>query len=782
MLFKVRDPEKVRRLKLGLPQWGGGDNRAGQEEGGGQQSNGRNGEAGHVSQQREDYREYFVERRGHAILQADHRLHGSQFFPRTEQDRNVVKQENRMQGNQSWDKDGQILQKSNLKGTEQECGQSRADILARKRLWEKGRVEKEDQLKELQLPQMEGRFNGGGAGNEERGLGGEVVSAEDSCWRKWLLALEEDKKRLMKLWRGGVIRHEEYLRRKRKLLDEKVEEETRLLEKLLIGGSVEVEEFRRRKEKLNVHKSLLESYQDELPGDMAGHHVINEGQETFKNAKDRNNEYWRRKKAALWRDEAANQENSAWENIGKSKAEDDHLRRQQDLDEKEKMLSALWRDRVQMEEDWKVREGRLIEEQKKIHQGRQDCAALGERYNYKERQREEELRKKEELLEEFRQERIERENDLKIREEKLMDEKKMLESDKEKHESHRKRNASCSKSWDKRKADVPRDERFDGKRRKVDEGSLTRVDKVRKEDAQVLENVSQTRPMPVTRSSCKRSTSRRRSASRREYTLERTSERKSTPHHVDRSRPRSQSRLRTAPQDSRTPSRRRSSLRSSKTDHSKGRSDSRRRSNSRRRFGSFKRLRTRQSISPRKVKPLGREKRSSSRAYDNPGRGCQVGEILVELPNDEVELAHESSPVRRVALLSSPARTRSNSRECSFRVPVRLRLGSSTPTTISGTYENSVSPRRPRTLARSRSRSRSRTSSKSRSRSRSRTPARSRLGPRVPVKARLGLKRDVKWRLGARRRVREKGLAEKNFLFSTLDQVEIFWVNPSISG
>ena len=67
-------------------------------------------------------------------------------------------------------------------------------------------------------------------------------------------------------------------------------------------------------------------------------------------------------------------------------------------------------------------------------------------------------------------------------------------------------------------------------------------------------------------------------------------------------------------------------------------------------------------------------------------------------------------------------------------------------------------------------------------RSRSRTPARSRLGPRVPVKARLGLKRDVKWRLGARRRVRDKGLEEKNFLFSTLDQVEIFWVNPSISG
>ena len=131
---------------MGLPQWGGGDNRAGQEEGGGQQSNDRNGEAGHASQQREDYQKYFVERRGHAILQADHRLHGSQFFPRTEQDRNVVKQENRMQGNQSWDKDGQILQKSNHKGTEQECGQSRADMVARERLWEKGQVEKEEQL------------------------------------------------------------------------------------------------------------------------------------------------------------------------------------------------------------------------------------------------------------------------------------------------------------------------------------------------------------------------------------------------------------------------------------------------------------------------------------------------------------------------------------------------------------------------------------------------------------------------------------------------------------
>ena len=42
-----------------------------------------------------------------------------------------------MQGNQSWDEDGQSLQKANLKGIEQECGQSRADMLARERLWEK---------------------------------------------------------------------------------------------------------------------------------------------------------------------------------------------------------------------------------------------------------------------------------------------------------------------------------------------------------------------------------------------------------------------------------------------------------------------------------------------------------------------------------------------------------------------------------------------------------------------------------------------------------------------
>merc|ERR1719234_1898397 len=43
--LEVRDPDKVRRLKLGLPQWGGGDTSVGQEDdiGQQQQSNGRNG-------------------------------------------------------------------------------------------------------------------------------------------------------------------------------------------------------------------------------------------------------------------------------------------------------------------------------------------------------------------------------------------------------------------------------------------------------------------------------------------------------------------------------------------------------------------------------------------------------------------------------------------------------------------------------------------------------------------------------------------------------------------
>ena len=53
---QVRDPDKVRRLKLGLPRWGGGgESRVGDEMG--EQSNGRKGElAGNGSQpQREDW-------------------------------------------------------------------------------------------------------------------------------------------------------------------------------------------------------------------------------------------------------------------------------------------------------------------------------------------------------------------------------------------------------------------------------------------------------------------------------------------------------------------------------------------------------------------------------------------------------------------------------------------------------------------------------------------------------------------------------------------------------
>ena len=54
----MRDPDKVRRLKLGLPQWGGGDSRVGQEDDvGQQQSNGRNGGGSNLNnqQQREDW-------------------------------------------------------------------------------------------------------------------------------------------------------------------------------------------------------------------------------------------------------------------------------------------------------------------------------------------------------------------------------------------------------------------------------------------------------------------------------------------------------------------------------------------------------------------------------------------------------------------------------------------------------------------------------------------------------------------------------------------------------
>merc|ERR1712037_82442 len=50
-----RDPDKVRRLKLGLPQWGGGESRIGLTGEMGEESNGRNGEGGGANQQREDW-------------------------------------------------------------------------------------------------------------------------------------------------------------------------------------------------------------------------------------------------------------------------------------------------------------------------------------------------------------------------------------------------------------------------------------------------------------------------------------------------------------------------------------------------------------------------------------------------------------------------------------------------------------------------------------------------------------------------------------------------------
>ena len=71
---------------------------------------------------------------------------------------NEATQENGLQGNQkfglrrevnqSWGEEGQKL---NTKGGEQERAQSRADVAARERFWEKGRAEKEKQLRELQL-------------------------------------------------------------------------------------------------------------------------------------------------------------------------------------------------------------------------------------------------------------------------------------------------------------------------------------------------------------------------------------------------------------------------------------------------------------------------------------------------------------------------------------------------------------------------------------------------------------------------------------------------------
>ena len=66
----------------------------------------------------------------------------------------------------------------------------------REKLWERGRAEKERQLRELQEKQA--KVQPGDRGAEE-----------DSCWQKWLDALEDEKIKLEKLWRGGVIGVEE---------------------------------------------------------------------------------------------------------------------------------------------------------------------------------------------------------------------------------------------------------------------------------------------------------------------------------------------------------------------------------------------------------------------------------------------------------------------------------------------------------------------------------------------------------------------------------------------
>ena len=219
--------------------------------------------------------------------------------------------------------------------------------------------------------------------------------------------------------------------------------------------------------------------------------------------------------------------------------------------------------------------------------------------------------------------------------------------------------------------------------------------------------------------------------------------------------------------------------------------EARERSLSRERSASRKRRKIQQSISPRRSAPQRKDRtRSSSRSHHRPG-SHQDGSIrvtLAKLPDEKEVIAHESSPVRRVALLSSPSRTRSKSRESMFRVPGRTRLRSRTPVKSSRTHQNSDFPPRQRTppVSRSRSRSspksRSRTSSKSRSRSR--TPAKYRLGRRVPLRARLGLKRDVKSRLGARRRpdngkMKERGMMEKTRVFSTVDQVKVLLTDCS---
>ena len=178
-------------------------------------------------------------------------------------------------------------------------------------------------------------------------------------------------------------------------------------------------------------------------------------------------------------------------------------------------------------------------------------------------------------------------------------------------------------------------------------------------------------------------------------------------------------------------------------------------------------------------KELGSQTRSAPHSEESRRKSVSpvhdVREIVVQLPNEDDLAAQESSPARRVALLSSPGRSRNRSREATFKIPSGRRSRSqdrgSALDPSSGRFKQ-------RTLTVSRSRSP--LECRSRSRSRSRTPAKSRLGQRVPVKARLGLRRDVQSRLGARRRpdakkvkknwAKEESLAEDSS-YATIDQV-----------
>ena len=700
-------------------------------------------------------------------------LQVNHFCERTDRGKNVK---------QSWEAEGQKLK---INAIEQEHHLSRDDVAVRKRFLEKDLSEKEKHLRGVKLQQMEGCFTKG-ADTDGRGLVCEAGSDEEISWRRWIRALEEEKDRLTKLWRGGVIMDEEYMRRRRKLLDEKVEEETRSLEKLLIGGGIGIEEFQRRKGKLIVHKRWLESYQDGFPGETT-HKEINTGR-------------------------------GIWENTRgiKNQEEVEFLRRQQ-----ENMMSTLWRDRVQMEKEFKLREKRLLEEEKNIEQARrqvEEKSASAMRENRIERQREDELSKKEKLLEEFKQERVKREKDLKIREQKLIEQKKMLESDQVRHRLEKLGKPFSSKN--KTEADIllegRKNRHFDKRTKTTNEGILIRVEnKDENKDTLMSENCSQTKS--ATRGSSARrsrsrggsssrrtvpargrSASRRRSASRgRSASRRRSASRKrpasrrrsaSRKRSASRRRPcsrrksssvrRASSKLVTAPYGRCASPRKFSPRRSSQKTRSKERSVSRRRSASR------KRRIIQQSTPGRRSAPTRRDrKRSSSRTPDNPGsrRDGSIRVTLADLPNDEV-VAQELSPVRRVALLSSPARTRSRSRESMFRVPLSLRLGSKADqNSYLSARQRTPSVSRSKSRSRSFPRSRSRSNTPSKSRSTSRTPAKSRLGQRVPMRARLGLKRDVKSRLGARRRpdigkAREK--RETNRVFSTVDQVKVLSVYP----